>query len=568
MREILKEQKRLLAAWLIAEFFCALLTVGMSLFMKQMSDTAYGTRGLQGVRERMWFGIFLALACLALEYAWRICRAGFLRVCNLSLKKKIFGRIVRLDIYDFHEDNNGKYISLLNNDLRMVDEKYFRVLPVIFSQINMLVVALIVMCLYYPLLALLQVILCVPQLLAPMAFGRKASEKQKNYMDSLDAWNAQVKDIFAGFEVVKSFGIEDKIKEKYRRAIREVEKNGFDMRIWQAKSIALSSVALYASFVAQTLFAVYLIFQGEITMGILLGAMQIGNYVGNPAREISTLYLEYRTIRPVLARISAVLDGAGEAGEEGERTIPVTVTPLRIEKISFSYSSGQPVLFHLDYQFEAGKKYAIVGGSGSGKSTLLRLLMGYFNQYEGGIFCGEKRQTELDKKSLYRHITMIHQRVFLFDDTLRNNITLYGTYSDEEVWQAVDDAGLRTVVREMGHGLDSRIEEGGRNLSGGEQQRIAIARAFLHGAEVLLVDEGTASLDYENARMIDALLLDKQGLTLISVTHKMNPELLRRYDEVLVLEQGRILEHGPYESLSREQRQLLEWRSQEEGEAI
>ena len=450
----------------------------------------------------------------------------------------------------------------------MVDEKYFRVLPVIFSQINMLVVALIVMCLYYPLLALLQVILCVPQLLAPMAFGRKASEKQKNYMDSLDAWNAQVKDIFAGFEVVKSFGIEDKIKEKYRRAIREVEKNGFDMRIWQAKSIALSSVALYASFVAQTLFAVYLIFQGEITMGILLGAMQIGNYVGNPAREISTLYLEYRTIRPVLARISAVLDGAGEAGEEGERTIPVTVTPLRIEKISFSYSSGQPVLFHLDYQFEAGKKYAIVGGSGSGKSTLLRLLMGYFNQYEGGIFCGEKRQTELDKKSLYRHITMIHQRVFLFDDTLRNNITLYGTYSDEEVWQAVDDAGLRTVVREMGHGLDSRIEEGGRNLSGGEQQRIAIARAFLHGAEVLLVDEGTASLDYENARMIDALLLDKQGLTLISVTHKMNPELLRRYDEVLVLEQGRILEHGPYESLSREQRQLLEWRSQEEGEAI
>ena len=568
MREILKEQKRLLAAWLIAEFFCALLTVGMSLFMKQMSDTAYGTRGLQGVRERMWFGIFLALACLALEYAWRICRAGFLRACNLSLKKKIFGRIVRLDIYDFHEDNNGKYISLLNNDLRMVDEKYFRVLPVIFSQINMLVVALIVMCLYYPLLALLQVILCVPQLLAPMAFGRKASEKQKNYMDSLDAWNAQVKDIFAGFEVVKSFGIEDKIKEKYRRAIREVEKNGFDMRIWQAKSIALSSVALYASFVAQTLFAVYLIFQGEITMGILLGAMQIGNYVGNPAREISTLYLEYRTIRPVLARISAVLDGAGEAGEEGERTIPVTVTPLRIEKISFSYSSGQPVLFHLDYQFEAGKKYAIVGGSGSGKSTLLRLLMGYFNQYEGGIFCGEKRQTELDKKSLYRHITMIHQRVFLFDDTLRNNITLYGTYSDEEVWQAVDDAGLRTVVREMGHGLDSRIEEGGRNLSGGEQQRIAIARAFLHGAEVLLVDEGTASLDYENARMIDALLLDKQGLTLISVTHKMNPELLRRYDEVLVLEQGRILEHGPYESLSREQRQLLEWRSQEEGEAI
>ena len=198
MKEILKEQRHLLAAWLIAEFFCALLAVGMSLFMKQMSDTAYSGNGLQEVWELMRFGIVLALLYLALEYAWRVCRAGFLRACNLSLKKKIFGRIVRLDIHAFHEDNNGKYISLLNNDLRMLDQKYFRVIPAIYGKINMLAVALIL--------------------------------------------------------------------------------------------------------------------RGKITMGILLGAMQIGNYVNNPAREISSLYLEYRTIQPVLARISAVLDGAGEDG--------------------------------------------------------------------------------------------------------------------------------------------------------------------------------------------------------------------------------------------------------------
>ena len=388
MNRYLKDQKRLLLIWLAAEFFNSLLVVGMSLFMKQMSDTAYGKHGEEEIQKLFLFGVFIAITYLALEYAWRISRAKFLRACNFSLKKKIFNQILHYDINSFQESNNGSYISLLNNDLRLMDEKYFRVLPNIYSEMNMMAVALIAMFLYNPMLAILQIFLCIPQLLLPRVFGKKASDKQKKYMDSLDAWNAEVKDIFAGFEVVKSFGIEDKIIEKYRRSIENVERNGFEMRIQQAKSISLSSVALYLSFILQTIFSVYLVFQGEITMGILLGAMQISNFIGNPAKEISTRYLEYQTVKPVISRISAMLDRNFDMNEEKSRICLDTIVPVRIENLSFSYSyeKGRQILFDLDFQFEKGKKYAIVGGSGSGKSTLIRLLMGYFDRYEGEIY--------------------------------------------------------------------------------------------------------------------------------------------------------------------------------------
>lgn len=117
--------------------------------------------------------------------------------------------------------------------------------------------------------------------------------------------------------------------------------------------------------------------------------------------------------------------------------------------------------------------------------------------------------------------------------------------------------GLTQVVERMGHGLDSMVEENGRNLSGGEQQRIAIARAFARGTEVMLVDEATASLDPQTASQINQVLLEKEGLTLIAITHRTNQELLEAYDEVLVLEQGKLLEHGSYESLSPQRKQLL-----------
>lgn len=555
MSRFFSQYKRKVFLWMLLELLYALAMVYWAYFMKGIADTVLVGEGL---RDFALLGLGFLAVDLAAEFGRLWARAWFLRAANYGLKDQVFERIVHYDIHAFHDRNSAGYISLLNNDLALIDEKYFRLAPAMGGQIILAVTAIVTIFLFHPLLALIDALLTALQMVPPMLFGDRASRAQKKYMASLDDMNVEIKDVFSGFEVIKSFGIEEKAEEKYLRIASEAENHGFSMRKEQARSMAVSAALSYLSSVLRLVFSVYLVLRGDISMGVLLGVMQISNYVSMPVQSICEGYLELKTAEPVLARVLSVLERKTEDGT-GERRAVEAAAPIETEHLCFGYEEEKEILHDISFRFEKGKKYAVTGSSGSGKSTFLRLLMGYYDFYEGTIRYGDCSQSEADKKSLYRHMSMIHQKVILFEDTLRNNITMYEAYSDEEVWRAVEEAGLSGVAARMGKGLDSLVEEDGKNLSGGEQQRVAIARAFIRRTEVLLLDEGTSALDSRTAGQIDSLLLDKEGITLITVTHKMNPELLRRYDEILVMEQGRIWEHGPYESLSLQQQKRLEW---------
>lgn len=553
MNRYFKQHKRKLFLWMFGEFLCALAMVYLSYFMKSLSDTAYGEEGLSGIGKLLLFGCGLIVFSGISSYSNARFRARFLQACNISLKKDLIHSLLRYDINSFQEDNSATYISLLNNDAKLADEQYFRVVPTILAKLIMLVVALTVMILFDPRLALVCLLLNLFQMLAPMLFGNRASNAQKQYMSSLDEMNAEVKDIFTGYEVIKSFGVEKQIEEKYLKSVSKVENHNFHTRNEQAKAQEISSgIALLAG-VLQLVFSVYLIISGDITMGVLMGAMQISNYITNPISAITNLYMQRKTVQSVLTRLLTILDRETEVQTASltPKTILEEGTPIQASDLSFSYTEERTILNKLNFTFEKGKKYALIGSSGSGKTTLVKLLMGYYRNYQGNILYHGIPLSELDKKSLYEQVAMIHQKVFLFEDTLRNNITMYHSYSDDLIWNAIREAGLSPVVEKMGHGLDSMIEENGKNLSGGEQQRIAIARAFIRGTKVLFLDEATSSLDRQTAQQIETLLLGKKELTLIAVTHKTNPELLEQYDEVLVLGQGTLLEHAPYRELQK-----------------
>ena len=206
-------------------------------------------------------------------------------------------------------------------------------------------------------------------------------------------------------------------------------------------------------------------------------------------------------------------------------------------------------LDNINITFDKNKKYAIVGESGSGKSTLIKLLMRYYNDYEGKISIDNLNIKNIYSSDLYKNISMIQQNIFMFDDSIKENIRLYSNHDDKDILDACKRSGLDKLLNKLPNGINSLVGENGNKLSGGEKQRIAIARALINNTQILILDESTSALDNETAYNLENSLLNLENLTLITVTHKLIKNILNRYDEIIVMKNGKIIEKGNFEDL-------------------
>lgn len=214
---------------------------------------------------------------------------------------------------------------------------------------------------------------------------------------------------------------------------------------------------------------------------------------------------------------------------------------ITFNDVSFSYDKDD-VLTDINLSLDKGNKYLIIGPSGGGKSTLLKLLRKYFNPNQGSILIDDKNLKDIKKGDYFNIISNIEQQVFLFEDTLRNNITLYKGYSDEEINLAIHRAGLYQFVDGLANGLETMIYDNGKNISGGEKSRIAIARGLLAKSDIIFIDEAFASLDSKVAKEIEYTLLNLDGITIVNVSHVVFKETKDRYDKIFVVKNRAVFE--------------------------
>lgn len=502
-----------------------------------------------GDLDRLWSTMGISVAALILilvvDLLMYCFKSRFIHRALRQYKDLAFSRLSEKSISAFSRENTSRYLSALTNDANSIEENYLNRMLLLIYQSALFVGGLAMMLALSWQLALATIGLSLIPIVFSLVMGKELSVREKAMSDQNEKFVAQVKDFLTGFSVIKSFKAEGRVRGLFDQANHRLEQTKRKRRWFEHVLGGFTNTGSLVLQMGVFICGAWLAIRGKITAGTVIIFVNLSGYLLQPIQIVPQYWASRRAARSLVDKLAQVT--AENAAHTG-RPIPQQLQDaIQLRDVTFGYEPDKPILDHLSVRFEPGKRYALVGTSGAGKSTLLNLLMGSSRDYSGSITVDGVEMRDIDPDSLYDLISLISQNVFLFDDTIRNNITMFGDFSPEQVDAAVRQAGLDGVLEQRGE--DYRCGENGVGLSGGERQRVSIARSLLRGTPVLLVDEATAALDAHTASRVTSAILDLPGITSIVVTHRLEEGLLRRYDGILVLKNGAITEQGTFAEL-------------------
>jgi len=465
-----------------------------------------------------------------------------------TISRDFFDSVMGMKTHEYTRDNSAKYISMLNNDIKQVTEGYFGPVANFSKDVIAAVLAVGVTAWISPVNAVISVVSGGLVMIAPYVFGGRLSRAQDRQSKAAMFFNQKIKDFFDGFEVIKTYGIGKNIKSRFYRAItmyiRAIYGNGAAASDMGALVVFISTGVVFVNYFV----AGFFVLRGDISVGDVVAIIAISTTIMQPISSIAAHLANMTSMKEVSQRVLDII--AKKDNTVRTAHIESLENDIVLTDVSFAYEPEKPpAVNNVSYTFKQRGKYAIVGASGSGKSTLAKLLMGYYDDYTGDVLVNGNNVRDIHREDLYKVFSALHQNVFLFDDTLRNNVTLYNTYSPEEYNKAVDKASLTAVQNAQAKGAETELGEGGNTLSGGERQRVSIARALIKGSDVLLCDEATSGLDNITAAEIENVLIGMDDITCIFITHKYSADILNKVDGILVMKNGELVEQGTFDQL-------------------
>lgn len=491
--------------------------------------------------------IFLIILLFVTEYIDGYVMSSYIKNTVNYLRCDIFTKILNKDMKDFSLDNSGKYISILYNDIKIIEDSLLNNIFLVISSFISFIISLLFLFSISPSIVTFIVIFGILGFVIPNALSKKLIIEKNNYSHNLEEITSVTKDLFSGFEVIKGFNIGSKINTIFKNSSNTVESTKKKCSILESiiKGFSLSfSVTVYLGVL---ILGGYLMYKGEISVGTAIIIIQLSTHIVGPVKTSISLINQIKSVSLIADKIDEILYDSCEDIEEV--SLPKFENSIEVKNLDFSYTNDRKALNNINLTFEKNKKYAIVGESGCGKSTLIKLLMRYYKDYNGDILIDNKDIHKIFSNDLYKNMSMIQQNVFMFDDSIKENIKLFANYSDEEVLSICDRSGLSNLISRLPDGINSLVGENGNRLSGGEKQRIAIARSLINNTKILILDESTSALDNETAYNLESSLLSINDLTLIVVTHKLIKNILLNYDEIIVMKDGMVIEKGSFDYL-------------------
>ena len=528
------------------------LNLMISWLIQQIMDCT-ANQDMQALVRSAWIVIIVVVIYTIANVMYRAVYPRFLQRAMQQYRDYAFSRLTQKSLRSFSKEGTALYVSALTNDCTSIENNYLAATFTLIELLFCFLGALIMMLYYSPVMLVLAVALSFLPVAVSMTAGNRLTEQEKEISKKNERFVSIVNELLSGFPVIKSFRAETQASRLFSQRNEQAEEAKKNKRRTEQ---LISLLANDAGIIAQMgifLAGAWLAISGKgVTAGVVIVFVQLMNYILNPISQVPLLWSNRKAAIALMEKLSDAL--SENVREEGREKLNGFSEKIEVKDLTYGYEPESPVLKDLDVQFDAGKSYAIVGGSGSGKSTLLNLLMGSSSNYQGEICIDGVSIKNIESESLYQLMTSVQQNVFVFNDTIRNNVTMFHEFPDKEVTLALERSGLSEFIEKRGE--EFVCGENGANLSGGERQRISIARALLRKSPILLVDEATAALDAATARAVSFSILNLVGMTRIVVTHRLEEAILRRYDKILVMKNGTICEQGKFDTLMQQKGQF------------
>lgn len=545
MKQLTKYHKKSFYTFMIFNILVPLTNIAFAYSIKIIIDSGM-SQNREALTQAILIGAIVIFIYASLNFISLRLRNKLVRQIMSRYKNKVFESILDRDYREFSKEKSGKFISILTENMKKIEQDYLHQYFNISKNISLMIFSLVAMFIGNWFLTLLVIIASIIPMMISGFIGQKSASLQNSSMIADQKYLAKVKDILAGFLVIKSFNVKDAIGQDYKNESEKLDEIYFIKGKFDVLSNVISQLSGMIVFLVAFGGGMYLVFGGHTTIGSVTAIVQLVNFVVMPLNEIGMGMSKFREGQATLNSFEVKDVIELQTGKTKEYFDDV----ISFSNVDFSYPNAEEKIFNnLSLQIKKGEKIAIVGMSGSGKSTLLNLLLRFYDVTSGYISIDNQDLQAISAESLYNLMTIVQQDVYIFDDTLKANITLSQSFTEDDIKKAVQQSGLESYILENELGLQTSCGENGSNLSGGERQRLSIARALIRKTPILLLDEATSSLDNKVTTEIENSILEIQDLTVLVVTHKLNKSMLKKYNRILFMKNGVIVEDGSFDNL-------------------
>lgn len=474
-----------------------------------------------------------------------------------NMREQLFEKILRLPVKYLDTHSHGDVMSRMTNDIENISSTVSQALPSLFSGILTLIGTVSIMFFYCWQLALLSCGVMLLTIGATKYLSVRVRKYSKRQQALLGMINGTVEEMTRGYKTIVAYNRQDETVDNFCKTADKMRSAGIRTNIYSGVMWPVMNFISNIEFVVIAAFGGYFAVRGYISVGVISAFIVYAKQFSRPVNDIAQIYGQIQTAIAGAERVFTVLDEENES-MEGDELAECHEANISFDSVNFSYVPERRVINNFTLNIAPGKKVALVGSTGSGKTTVSNLLMRFYDTDSGTITINGQDISGVSRSSLRKRVSIVLQDTSLFTDTVRNNLKYANENASEaEIMRALEISHCRDFIEKLPDGLDTVLTGAGANLSQGQRQLLAIARAFVEDSEILILDEATSNVDTRTEKEIqDAMQRVMRSRTSLVIAHRLST--IRDSDLIIVMDHGKIVESGNHMSLLKQKGKYYE----------